>query len=122
MNKKIINKLCIIGVGLIGGSLARALKKAGAVGEVVGVGRDVTHLEKAKALGVIDHFETDIALAVKGCDMVVAAVPLVAMHSVFATIAPVIPHDMVVTYAGSAKPSLFNAPQADRTSAVTGKS
>ena len=48
MNQPIINKLCIIGVGLIGGSLARALKKANAVGEVVGAGRDVAHLKKAK--------------------------------------------------------------------------
>ena len=79
MSQQIINKLCIIGVGLIGGSLARALKKTGAVGEVVGSGRDKAHLEKAKALGVIDSFETDIALAVKNCDMVVVAVPLGAM-------------------------------------------
>ena len=48
MTQQIINRLCIIGVGLIGGSLARALKKAGQVGEVVGAGRDIAHLEKAK--------------------------------------------------------------------------
>ena len=112
MNKKIINKLCIIGVGLIGGSLARALKKAGAVGEVVGSGRDVSHLEKAKALGVIDHFETDISQAVKGCDMVVVAVPLGAMQSVFEKIAPVITNDMVITDVGSAKGSVVTAAQA----------
>ena len=109
MNQKIINKLCIIGVGLIGGSLARALKKASAVGEVVGSGRDVAHLEKAKSLGVIDAFETDIALAVKGCDMVVIAVPLGAMQSVFEKIAPVITDDMIVTDVGSAKASVIKA-------------
>ena len=112
MNKKIINKLCIIGVGLIGGSLARALKKAGVVGEVVGVGRDVAHLEKAKALGVIDQFETDIAAAVKGCDMVVVAVPLGAMQSVFEKIAPVITNDMIITDVGSAKGSVVKSAQA----------
>ena len=112
MNKKVINKLCIIGVGLIGGSLARALKKAGAVGEIVGAGRDVAHLEKAKALGVIDHFETDISLAVKGCDMVVIAVPLGAMQSVFEKIAPVITNDMIITDVGSAKGSVVKAAQA----------
>lgn len=109
MSNKIINKLCIIGVGLIGGSLARALKKAGAVGEVVGAGRDVSHLEKAKALGVIEHFETDISVAVKGCDMVVLAVPLGAMQSVFEKIAPVKTDDMVITDVGSAKGSVVNA-------------
>ena len=111
MNKKIINKLCIIGVGLIGGSLARALKKAGAVGQVVGAGRNIAHLEKAKALGVIDSFETDIALAVKGCDMVVVAVPLGAMQSVFEKIAPVITDDMIITDVGSAKASVVKAAQ-----------
>ena len=112
MNKQIINKLCIIGVGLIGGSLARALKKAGAEGEVVGAGRNVAHLEKAKALGVIDHFETDISLAVKDCDMVVVAVPLGAMQSVFEKIAPVITNDMIITDVGSAKGSVVKAAQA----------
>ena len=112
MSQKLINKLCIIGVGLIGGSLARALKKAGAVGEVVGAGRDVAHLEKAKALGVIDQFETDISLAVDGCDMVVVAVPLGAMQSVFEKIAPVITNDMIITDVGSAKGSVVKAAQA----------
>lgn len=109
MRKKIINKLCVIGVGLIGGSLARALKKAGVVGEVVGAGRDLAHLEKAKSLGVIDHFETDITTAVKGCDMVVVAVPLGAMQSVFEKIAPVITNDMIITDVGSAKGSVIKA-------------
>ena len=111
MSQQVINKLCIIGVGLIGGSLARALKKGGAVGEVVGAGRDVTHLEKAKALGVIDSFETDVTLAVKGCDMVVVAVPLGAMQSIFEKIAPVITDDMIITDVGSAKGSVVSAAQ-----------
>ena len=112
MSQQIINKLCVIGVGLIGGSLARALKKSGAVGEVVGSGRDAAHLEKAKALGVIDSFETDIAIAVKGCDMVVVAVPLGAMQSVFEKIAPVINDEMIITDVGSAKESVVKAAQA----------
>lgn len=111
MKKKIINKLCIIGVGLIGGSLARALKKSGAVGEVVGSGRDVAHLEKAKALGVIDAFEIDVSLAVKGCDMVVVAVPLGAMQTVFEKIAPAMTNDMIITDVGSAKGSVVSAAQ-----------
>lgn len=112
MSQQIINKLCIIGVGLIGGSLARALKKAGVVAEVIGSGRNIAHLEKAKALGVIDTFETDITLAVKGCDMVVVAVPLGAMQSVFEKIAPVITDDMIITDVGSAKESVVNAAKA----------
>jgi len=111
MSQHLINRLCIIGVGLIGGSLARALKKAGAVSEVVGAGRDVAHLEKAKELGVIDHLETDISQAVKGCDMVVLAVPLGAMQSVFERIAPVMTDDMIITDVGSAKGSVVKAAQ-----------
>ena len=111
MKKIIINKLCVIGVGLIGGSLARALKKHGLVGEVVGSGRDVAHLEKAKALGVIDAFETEVSLAVKGCDMVVVAVPLGAMQTVFEKIAPAITDDMIITDVGSAKGSVVSAAQ-----------
>ena len=109
MSEKIIQRLCIIGVGLIGGSLARALKKAGAVGEVIGVSRDVTHLKKAEKLGVIDSFETDITVAVKGCDMVVLAVPLGAMQSVFEKIAPVITSEMIITDVGSAKASVIKS-------------
>lgn len=109
MPQHIINRLCIIGVGLIGGSLARALKKAGAVAEVVGAGRDVAHLEKAKALGVIDRFETGISQAVKGCDMVVLAVPLGAMQTVFEQIAPVLTEEMIITDVGSAKGSVIKA-------------
>lgn len=111
MSQHHINRLCIIGVGLIGGSLARALKKAGAVTEVVGAGRNVSHLEKAKELGVIDHFETDISQAVKGCDMVVLAVPLGAMQDVFEQIAPVMTDDMIITDVGSAKGSVVKAAQ-----------
>ena len=111
MSQHLINRLCVIGVGLIGGSLARALKKAGAVSEVVGAGRDVAHLEKAKELGVIDHLETDISHAVKGCDMVVLAVPLGAMQSVFEQIAPVMTDDMIITDVGSAKGSVVKAAQ-----------
>ena len=109
MSHIIINKLCIIGVGLIGGSLARALKKAGVVGEIIGAGRDITHLEQAKNLGVIDYFDTNIQAAVKNCDMVVLAVPLGAMQAVFEQIAPVVTDDMVITDVGSAKASVVKA-------------
>ncbi len=112
MSKALINKLCIVGVGLIGGSLARALKKAGAVNTVVGAGRDETHLEKARTLGVIDEWQTDIGEAVQGCDMVVLAVPLGAMQQVFAQIAPHIADDMIITDVGSAKASVVEAARA----------
>ncbi|MDH3980958.1 MAG: prephenate dehydrogenase/arogenate dehydrogenase family protein [Gammaproteobacteria bacterium] len=107
-----IKRLCIIGTGLIGGSLARALRAAGYCEEVIGAGRDAGHLRQAVELGVIDRFETDLARAVDGADMVLVAVPLGAMQDVFATIRGHLAEDAVLTDAGSAKGSVIDAAQA----------
>lgn len=107
-----IKQLTIIGVGLIGGSLARALKRAGAVSEIVGAGRDAAHLARAVELGVIDRAETDLAKAVQGADMVMVAVPVGAMGAVFRTIAPHLSADAVLTDAGSSKGSVVAAARA----------
>jgi prephenate dehydrogenase len=107
-----IKQLTIIGVGLIGGSLARALKRAGAVGEIVGSGRDAAHLQRAQALGVIDRVETDMAAAVKGADIVLVAAPVGAMESIFSVIAPSLSADTILTDAGSTKASVVEAARA----------
>jgi prephenate dehydrogenase len=105
----LINRLCIIGVGLIGGSLARALRAAGYCREVIGAGRSSAHLQQAVKLGVIDRFETDPGLAVAGADMVLVAVPLGAMESVFRSIHGRLDTGAVLTDAGSAKGSVIEA-------------
>lgn len=105
----LIKRLAIIGVGLIGGSLARALRRAGAVGEIVGSGRDASQLEKAVELGVIDRYELDPALAVRKADVVVLAVPLGSMEGVMRAIAPTVAPGAVVTDVGSAKASVIAA-------------
>ncbi len=104
-----IRRLAIIGVGLIGGSLARALRAAGAVGEVVGCGRGRENLEQALALGVIDRFTHDPAEAVAGADLVFLAVPLGAMEDTFRAMAGALAEDAVVTDGGSAKASVVAA-------------
>lgn len=104
-----INRLCIIGVGLIGGSLARALKSAGACGEIVGFGRNAEHLEKAVALGVIDRYESDIAAAIKDADVVVLAVPVGSMQPIFEAMAPHLETSTIITDAGSTKASVVEA-------------
>jgi prephenate dehydrogenase len=104
-----IKQLTIIGVGLIGGSLARALKQQGYCREVVGCGRDVAHLQKAVELGVIDRFSADVAEAVTGADMVVVAVPLGAMESCFRSMVGHLSPDAVITDAGSAKMCVIDA-------------
>jgi prephenate dehydrogenase len=107
----VIERLCIIGVGLIGGSLARALRAAGACREVVGAGRNAGNLQAAVELGVIDRYDTDLAQAVSGADMVVVCVPLGAMEAVFNAIKGRLAGDAVLTDAGSAKGSVIAAAQ-----------
>ncbi len=102
----LINKLCIIGVGLIGGSLARALKAAGECAEVVGCGRNAENLQKAVELGVIDSYYSDMRSAAEGADVVVVATPLGAMAEAFAQIAPVLREDALITDVGSTKASV----------------
>jgi prephenate dehydrogenase len=102
----LIQRLCIIGVGLIGGSLARALRDAGEVGEVIGCGRGEDNLQAAVRLGVIDRYVTDPAQAVRGADVVVIAVPLGAIEPVLRAIVPCLSADAVVTDVGSAKGSV----------------
>ncbi|EGV50901.1 prephenate dehydrogenase [Candidatus Endoriftia persephone] len=101
-----IRKLAIIGVGLIGGSMARALRDEGVVQEIVGCGRNRENLEKAVALGVIDHYSHDVAVAVRGADLVLLAVPLGAMADTLRAMKGHLAEDAVVTDAGSVKGSV----------------
>ena len=80
---KLVNNLCVIGTGLIGGSFCLALKEAGACGKIIGAGRSETTLQKAQQLNIIDSYETDISNAVKAAALIFVSVPLVAMESVF---------------------------------------
>lgn len=99
----LVSRLAVIGVGLIGGSFARALKVAGCVGSIVGVGRASEHLKRAKMLGVVDEISTDPAQAVSEADVVFVAVPMGAYEGVFAAVGSRLKADAVVTDAGSTK-------------------
>ena len=98
-----INKLVIIGVGLIGGSFALALKKAKVVGHVVGVGRTRKNLNIALKLGVIDEASPDAALAVRHADMVLIGTPVGQMADVMKAIAPNLGPKTIITDGGSTK-------------------
>jgi len=102
-----IKHLVVIGTGLIGGSVALALKRAGCVERITGVGRSVENLEEAVRLGVIDGFEHDIATAVADADMVLVAVPVAACDQVFSALAKSLPDTAIVTDAGSTKQSVM---------------
>jgi prephenate dehydrogenase len=104
-----IGKLVVIGVGLIGGSFALALKKAGLVRQVVGVGRSRRNLNDALRLGVIDLALTDAAAAVVDADLVLVGAPVGQMPAIFARIAPALSPQTVVTDAGSTKQDVISA-------------
>lgn len=103
-----IERLAIIGVGLIGGSLALALREAGVVREVIGCGRSEENLLKAQGLGIIDHYTHDIGEAVQGADMVLLAVPLGATREALAAMRDHLDPHAVVTDAGSVKGSVID--------------
>lgn len=104
-----LKKITIFGVGLIGGSFALALKKAGAVGQVVGVGRSAASLERAKELGIIDTIGASMEEAVAGADLILVAAPVAQTESILAAIRPHLQSGTVVTDAGSTKSDVVEA-------------
>jgi prephenate dehydrogenase len=98
-----IGKLVVIGVGLIGGSFALALRQAKAVGHVVGVGRTRKNLNAALRLGIIDEARTDAARAVEGADLVLLGTPVGQMPEIMARIAPHLSAHAVISDGGSTK-------------------
>lgn len=101
--------LAVIGVGLIGGSFALALREA--VGElrIVGYDRDEVNLAAARHLGVVDVAAHDVATAVRDADLVLVAVPVGQAGSVLEAVAPALSPTAIVTDVGSTKASVVNA-------------
>ena len=102
-------RVAIIGVGLIGGSFALALKRAGVCDEVVGVGRSADNLRIALERGAIDRIETDAARSVEGADLVLVATPVAQIARSFARIAPALEPHALVMDAGSTKQDVVAA-------------
>ncbi|HSH07471.1 MAG TPA: prephenate dehydrogenase/arogenate dehydrogenase family protein [Burkholderiales bacterium] len=96
-------RVAIIGVGLIGGSFALALKAARACGSIVGVGRNPDNLARALALGVIDATADDPVQAVQGADLVLLAAPVAQTPGILAALAPRLASGTLLTDAGSTK-------------------
>lgn len=99
-------RIAIVGIGLIGGSLGLALKAAGYGGEIVGIDRVPEQLERAQRLGVVDRVESDAVAGVERADVVVLAVPMGSMHAVLEAVAPGLAPGTVVTDVGSVKGSV----------------
>ena len=107
-----LGRVAVIGVGLIGGSFALALKRAGACEQVVGVGRDPANLRVALERGAIDRGETDPAQAVEGADLVLVATPVAQFGKIFSSIAASLGPQALVMDAGSTKQDVVAAARA----------
>ncbi|MEX1073521.1 MAG: prephenate dehydrogenase/arogenate dehydrogenase family protein [Burkholderiales bacterium] len=101
-------KVAVVGVGLIGGSFALALKAAGACSHVLGIGRGAANLELARARGIVDAIGTDAADA----DLILVATPVAQYARVLAALAPRLKPSAIVTDAGSTKRDVVAAARA----------
>ena len=103
-----VETLAVIGVGLIGGSFALALKRARLVRRVIGVGRSKKNLDAALRKHIIDEATRDAAAAVHGADLVLLATPVGQMPEVMADIAPALGPKTIVTDGGSTKQDVID--------------
>ena len=105
------DKVVIVGVGLIGGSFARALRAAGAVRTLVGVGRSAEVMARALELGIIDEVAT-IEAAMQGADLVLIAAPVAQTGRILASMLPYLEPHTIITDAGSTKTDVAQAARA----------
>lgn len=104
-------KVVIVGVGLIGGSFARALRAAGAVTTLTGVGRSAEAMQRALELGIVDEV-APIEAAMRGADLVLIAAPVAQTGRVLASLLPCLEPHTLVTDAGSTKSDVVAAARA----------
>ncbi|MEO7494352.1 MAG: prephenate dehydrogenase/arogenate dehydrogenase family protein [Massilia sp.] len=107
-----LNKVVIFGVGLIGGSFALALKHAGVVTHIVGMGRSPEALARALELGIIDSVGPTMAEAMRGADLVLIAAPVAQTGAILASLLPHLEERTIVTDAGSTKCDVVAAARA----------
>ena len=106
-NKPIFERIAIIGIGLIGSSLARAVREHGLAGHVAVASRSAETLEKAEKLGLGDSYTTDAAKAAADADLVVLCVPLGTIGTVGKAISGSLKSGAIVSDVGSSKASVI---------------
>jgi prephenate dehydrogenase len=99
----LFERVAVIGVGLIGGSFALALKQARACAHVVGAGRNRANLELARERGIIDSIAADAVAAAHGADLVLLAAPVAQFSRIFHDVGPVLTPKALLTDGGSTK-------------------
>lgn len=102
-----MNKICIIGVGLIGGSVAKGLRKTNQVKHISGFGRAAASLKIAQKLGVIDDYSLDLKTAIKDAEMVIIATPVNSFSDILSLIKPHLDSQTIITDVGSTKVNII---------------
>lgn len=105
----LFEKVAVIGVGLIGGSISLVLKQKGMAGTIVGVGRGEANLQTALRLGIIDSYTRDVAEGVRDADLVIVAVPVLKIVDAIRMAIPHFKPGCIVTDAGSVKKAIIEA-------------
>ncbi len=108
-----LKSVAVIGVGLIGGSFALALRRAGVATSIAGYDRDASSLQRAIELGVIDRAAESASDAARGADLVMVAVPVRSIGPVLHDVALALDADAVVTDAGSTKAEVVRVARAE---------
>lgn len=108
-----ISKLVIVGVGLIGGSFALALRRAGLAGRIVGMGRSPENMQRALELGIIDEQTSDFAAALSGADFVLLAIPVKQTARVMQQMAPHLEANTIISDVASTKQNVVQAARAN---------
>ena len=100
-------KVCIVGLGLIGGSVGLAIKRSNISNQITGYARSNSTLERAIELGLVDKVEDNLKDAVNDCDLVILATPLSAFKKLVEEMSPFLKKDCIITDTGSAKLSVI---------------
>ena len=105
---KLFGKIAVIGVGLLGASLAKACKDRGLVDKVIGYGRNRKNLEKAKELNIIDHCPADLSEAVSDADLIVLCTPVSTILPLIQNLIQQVKPGALITDVGSVKDSVVH--------------
>jgi prephenate dehydrogenase len=108
----VIQRLAIVGIGLLGGSVAKASRERGLAREIVGIGRERSRLEPARRDGVLDRATLDLAEGLRGADVVVLAMPVLVIESLLPAVAAAVGEGTLVTDVGSTKAAIVKAADA----------
>jgi prephenate dehydrogenase len=115
-----LDRVAIVGVGLIGGSIGLALRERRLAREVIGIGRNQANLAKAQQLGVVDRFTTNIAGGVANANLVIVCTPVDTIAEFVRQIGTACRPDALVTDAGSTKEAIVLAVEAQQTGRANG--